>query len=166
MPPTGVFEPTLGRKWPVGHYYADLSTGGTKNNRAWVEYKLGAAGWYLEALSELEARTGQLSRLIGEEMAIDGVVGAISSAFDAAVAGLIPAIEARRGTPGVVPPHAYSWKIAKQIALPPPQINLKCEKAVDDALRGPKASPAGWLEQLRQLRNRATHQDTLPRQIR
>jgi hypothetical protein len=157
------FQPTLLRRWPVGQHYVTLTTS-DKNNRAWVEYKLIAAGWYIDALWELEARTGELSRLVGEEMALDGALVGIASAFDAAVAGLIGAIEASRGTAGSVPVHHYSWQAAKTLAARPPAVTLACATPVDAALMGASApTPTGWLAQLRRLRNRAAHQNTLIR---
>ena len=156
-------QPTLSRRWPVGPPYLTLTIS-DKNNRAWVEYKLVAAEWYLDALSELEARTGELSRLVGEEMALDGALVGIDSAFDAAVAGLIGAIEASRGTAGSLPTHRYSWQAAKALAAQAPPVTLTCAQAVDAALSGATApAPSGWLAQLRRLRNRAAHQNTLIR---
>jgi hypothetical protein len=165
-PPADPFEPYLERRWPVGQYYGTL-TASEKNNRRWVEYKLAAARWHLDALKELEVRSGELSRLIGEEMALDGVLGAGSSAFDAAVAGLILAIEAKRAAGVLVPPHQYSWARAKQLAAAAPTLTLPSESDVDAALDDRNtAAPTGWLAQFRQLRNRATHQDTLVRQFK
>ena len=135
-----------------------------KNNRAWVEYKLAAAGWYLDALSDLEARTGELSRLVGEEMALDGALVGIASAFDAAVAGLIGAIEVSRGATNLIPVHQYSWQAAKGLARQAPAVTLACATAVDAALLGANtAAPSGWLAQVRQLRNRVAHENTLIR---
>jgi hypothetical protein len=123
----------LERRWPIGRYYGTLTTR-EKNNRTWVEYKLAAARWHLDALNELEVRTGELSRLIGEEMALDGVLGAGSSAFDAAVAGLILAIEAKRAAGILAPPHQYSWARAKHLAGAAPRLTLSSEADVDAAL--------------------------------
>lgn len=159
----GPFQPTLQRRWPVGQFYGTLTTT-DQNNRAWVEYKLIAAEWYLDTLTALENRTGELSRLVGEEMALDGVLVGLSSAFDAAVAGLITAIETSRGTPGALPPHRYDWPNAKQLAAGPPAILLTCMRTVDAALVGAnQATPTGWLARLRRLRNRAAHQNTIVR---
>ena len=71
-----------------------------KNNRAWVEYKLAAAGWYLDALSDLEARTGELSRLVGEEMALDGALVGIASALGMSVLGTMLGMKHAVGGPG------------------------------------------------------------------
>ena len=133
--PLQPFQPTLSRQWPVGPPYMTLTIR-DKNNRAWVEYKLAAAGWYLDALSDLEARTGELSRLVGEEMALDGALVGIASAFDAAVAGLIGAIEVSRGATNLIPVHQYSWQAAKGLARQAPAVTLACATAVDAALLG------------------------------
>jgi len=50
-------------------------------------YKLGTAIWYIDLLEDLGAGHGFLL-LVGIEMALDGAVTALSSAFDAAVGGL------------------------------------------------------------------------------
>ncbi len=56
-----------------------------------------AADWYLQALEESFRQTGDLDRFVGVEMAFDGFLAACSSAFDAAVSGLIQASERLKG---------------------------------------------------------------------
>lgn len=161
---SGPFAPHLGRRFPNGQDYRTLAPQGAKNNRPWVEYKLHAAQWYLDTLAELHARNGDLNRRIGEEMALDGVTAAGSSAFDSAVAGLIRAMEAHRVTSAAKPvlPWNMSWREAKAIASASPAISLQCQQTVDAALED-DPDAIGWLVQLRRLRNRATHEDSINR---
>src|SRR5438552_3982939 len=95
----GMFEPHIERFWPIGENYLTSYPNGTKSRRTWAEYKLTSARWYVEALEQIYLVTADLDRFVGVEMALDGYLGAISSAFDAAVGGLIDAIEAHRSIP-------------------------------------------------------------------
>ena len=154
------------RGWPVGPVYHQLSATGTKNGRPWTEFKLRSAEWYLQTLEILHGRTQELNRLIGEEMAIDGYLAAVSSAFDAATYGLIQAIEEARQVPPAqkTPQHQINWTTASNLAASPPAAVLQSAAAVAAALAGSKATqPNGWLAQARRLRNRSTHMDTIAR---
>src|SRR2546423_547811 len=136
--PDPLIAPGLRLRFPVGPEYSTLVASGAKNGRPWVEYKLRAASWYLEALEELYARDSDLHRLVGEEMALDGFLAAGSSAFDAAVAGLIRAIEKHRTIPAtaVTPAHRLNWERAKKLMTNSRPITLGCTSNVDDALDG------------------------------
>jgi hypothetical protein len=162
----GPFEPTLWRRFPIGKQYRSLVTDEKENGRPWVEYKLHTAAWYLDTLDELYGRTGDFTRLIGEEMALDGYLTAGCAAFDAAVGGLCVAIEMNRelSTEQRTPPHLWTWGKAKQLTCHEPVIILGCQSDVDAALAGAGTdAPTGWLAQFQRLRNRAIHQDTLTR---
>src|SRR5712691_7922498 len=82
----GLFDPPLqNRPWPLGHHYSAITSPGGRPEAQWVAFKLAAAGWYLETLGCLFAETKDLDRFVGVEMALDGFLTAVSSAFDAAV---------------------------------------------------------------------------------
>lgn len=168
---TGLLDPSMRR---VGEE--------TGTSRAWARFKLQAAAWYVELLDELGSRYG-FARLVGIEMAMDGALSALSSAFDAAVAGLIVASEERlevrakdfsEPAPTRTAPHRYDWSVARKYLCNPtvpgnrPSV-VALSKAVvtdvDAALASDGQSGVGWLEELRRLRNRTTHQDTLARHI-
>lgn len=135
---------------------------------SWVDFKLRSARWYLGVLRDIDATTGDLDRLVGVEMALDGCISGMSSAFDASVARLIEAAEVHP-TASAAPrhkatkPYQYGWDktktVFKQLGLP-----LACAGDVDAALVGEKDDqPAGWLAQLRRIRNQATHRSTINR---
>jgi len=154
------------RGWPVGPEYLRLAAAGAKNGRAWTEFKLWSADWYLRTLVILHERSGELTRLVGEEIALDGYLAAVSSAFDSATYGLIQAIEEARNVPQAqrTPQHQISWTTATNLAASPPAAVLNCMTAVAAALLGWNApQPSGWLAQARRLRNRSTHMDTIAR---
>lgn len=99
-------------------------------------------------------------------MTLDGFLSATSSFFDGAISCLIIALEDRRGIPEGDRIRAWkrNWKAAKRVADKPPVIALTCRTAVDVALTGDDDDlPSGWLAQLRHLRNRSTHEETLSR---
>ena len=156
------------RGWPVGPEYFRLVPAGAKNGHSWTEFKLWSAEWYLHTLEILHDRTGELARLVGEEMALDGYLAAVSSAFDAATYGLIQAIEEARQVPQAqkTPQQHISWTTATNLAASPPVAVLQSAAAVGTALAGNNVpQPGGWLAQARRLRNRSTHMDTIARAL-
>jgi hypothetical protein len=165
-----VFAPTLeGKEWPMGVHYLTWFGPGTAPGRPWAEYKLWTAEWYLNTLRELFHATRDLDRYLGVEMALDGILGATSSAFDAAIGATIMAIEHKRGVQEAdrTPTWRRTWKRAKRLADRQPPIRLSARADVDIAMAGEMdAEPTGWLAQLRRLRNRSTHEDTLARHLR
>jgi hypothetical protein len=166
-PPRSWFEPSSGREWPLGPNYLSHFPSGTKNYVSWSRFRVMAGTWYLDTLKVILARTNDLDRFVGVEMALDGFFAGMSSAFDAAVGGLCTAIEANRGVAEAdrTPDHQKNWRRVKLLAAQPPAIALSSMTAVDDALQvDPKTDePTGWLAQLRRARNRMVHGDTLTR---
>jgi hypothetical protein len=126
--------------------------------------KLSAAEWYLDALEEIESNKRDLDRFVGVEMAMDGFLASASSAFDAASSGLLDAIERRHSLPRQA--SWRNWRTVKRIAASV-GVNLTVQARVDAALRWDRNQappvPAGWLAQLRELRNRSTHDDSINR---
>lgn len=154
--------------FPSGPTFTELLD--SEGDIAWVRYKVWSADWYTEALSNLVAVLGAYDRYVGVEMAIDGALGALSGAFDASVASLIRSAERFLNTPEAkrTPAHLYKWatfkKLANGTAVTSYQGVPELISEVDQALAGEKSeSPTGWLAVLRRLRNRTTHQTTLPR---
>lgn len=168
-------------EWPAGPAYYDWVGEGSDSPRAWTRYKLRSAAWYVDILERLCSAYG-FERLAGVEMAVDGALASLSSAFDASVATVIRACEEQlkadasaTGAPAPVPiePWLYSWgrarrrysELAGQGLLPDAVTSAwgSLEQLVNLALS--RDAPVGWLESLRRLRNRATHQNTLSRHI-
>src|SRR5262249_31307499 len=127
------FRPTLSRSWPVGTRYSHFCTPPVSEYHAWAEFKLAAAAWYLEALEELQQELHELDRSTGVEMAIDGLLAAACSAFDAAVAGLITAIEAKPGKLPT-PEHRYSWTVVQRHVTADPRLSIASADEIDTAL--------------------------------
>lgn len=154
--------------FPAGPRYSELLA--SESNMAWIRYKVWAADWYTETLGDLGAKFGGYDRQVGIEMAIDGALSSICGAFDASIALLIIAAERRLNTPEAnrTKPYAYGWRCFKQLiagtaveALPgmsdmTDEVNAALEGQSDD-------NPTGWLAIIRRLRNRITHQTSLPR---
>jgi len=130
-----------------------------------VGFNVASAGWYLETLRQIYAGTGDLDRFIGVEMALVGFLSGVSSAFDAAVAALIEAIEYSLPPASKTPQHKYKWKACMKTAASL-TVHLSCSVDVDIALAGDgHPIPTGWLAVARRMRNRSTHQSTLSRQF-
>ena len=162
--------------WPTGQDYSDWTGEDANSPRSWVKYKLKSADSYIDLLRQLGERLGGHPRDVGVEMALDGALAAVSGAFDSAVAGFIQACEYYdlqaaedgRGSSDRPPldPWRYNWHEAKTIYsavvrdLHSVQVTpLFCD--VDAALQ--TGQPLGWLQELRRLRNGATHQRSLAR---
>lgn len=171
-PGTGV-EPS-GVPWPAGPHYFDLT--GSEGSVAWVRYRVWAADWYTRTLRAVAGPDGNYDRLTGIEMALDGVVNGLSSAFDAGTALLIRAAETFLDVEedDRLLVHRYSWANARRL-LEKPEVGTNTDGPandgvwrviidIDNALAGERdPDPSGWLAQLRRLRNRVAHQDTLAR---
>lgn len=154
--------------FPAGPPYSELLA--SDSDMAWIRYKVWAADWYTETLGDLGARFGGYDRRVGIEMAIDGALSSICGAFDASIALLIIAAERRLNTSeaNCTKPHRYDWRRFEQLiadtvveALPgmsdmTDEVNAALGGQYDDI-------PTGWLAIIRRLRNRITHQTSLPR---
>jgi hypothetical protein len=171
-PGTGV-EPSA-VPWPAGPHYFELT--GSGGAVAWVRYRVWAADWYTRALREVAGPDGNYDRLVGIEMALDGALNSLSSAFDAATAVLIEGAEnaLHLADSDRLPVRDYSWsRLRKMLAGPKIGSNAdgmtndhvwRLVLDVDNALDGANDPvPTGWLASLRRLRNRVAHQDTLAR---
>src|SRR5437879_4491248 len=133
---TSPFDPPLlGRSWPRGQHYTTLSPPAGRPEALWVSFKLTAAGWYLDTLQRLFDDTGDLDRFIGVEMALDGFLATVSSAFDAATAALIEAIEYPLPPLAKTGEHDFSWGRCLEAAVKAGAV-LSCLAAVESALAG------------------------------
>lgn len=160
--------------WPEGPHYFDLT--GSDGGVAWVRYRVWAADWYTQSLRTVAGSTGSYDRLVGIEMALDGALNSLSGAFDAATGLLIRSAETSLDVDvdDRVPVYRYSWGRARSLLSLPaigtdPDLTANDEVwrvivDVDNALADEdKATPSGWLAQLRRLRNQLAHQDSLAR---
>jgi hypothetical protein len=134
------------------------------------------ADWYTRTLESVAGPARNYDRLVGVEMALDGALNSLSSAFDAGAALLIKGAEnaLEFDEPDRLPMRWYSWKNARDL-LSKPAIGTDPDGTsndalwrvildVDNALAGERdAVPTGWLAQLRRFRNQVAHQDTLAR---
>lgn len=160
--------------WPAGPHYFDLT--GSEGAVAWVRYRVWAADWYTRTLESVAGPDGNFDRLVGVEMALEGVLNSLSSAFDAGTALVINGAETALDLdePDRLPVHQYSW--AKACALlRKPGVGAdpggashdavsRVIRDVEKALAGERDSvPTGWLAELRRFRNHVAHQDTLAR---
>lgn len=163
-----------GVPWPAGPHYFDLT--GSDGAVAWVRYRVWAADWYTRTLRSIAGPDGNYDRFVGIEMALDGALNSLSSAFDAGTALLIQGAETALDfdESDRLQVRWYSWRNARDL-LKNPAIGTDPDGTsnddvwrvvidVDNALAGEKdAAPTGWLAQLRRLRNQVAHQDTLAR---
>jgi hypothetical protein len=172
-PGTGVASSEV--PWPAGPHYFDLT--GSDGAVAWVRYRVWAADWYTRTLRSIAGPDRNYDRFVGIEMALDGALNSLSSAFDAGTALLIQgaenALDLKESDRLQV--QWYSWKNARDL-LKRPAIGTDPDGTtnddvwrvivdVDNALAGDRDPvPIGWLAQLRRLRNQVAHQDTLARQ--
>jgi hypothetical protein len=154
---------TLHVEWPIGpHYHKQFKA---KAREAWPLYKLGTADWYLSTLREISASVKKLDRLLGVEMAIDGALQALCSAFEAALYTLASALELDSRLPGTdrAAEIVSTWRLLSEQANEI-GVDLVAAGALLDALEAndPEA-PTGWLAQLFLLRQRSTQHDLLIR---
>ena len=148
-------------EWPVGPAVDDLDP--RKGVYGWVNFKLESADWYLDRLEEVLNVAARFQHPLGAEMALDGVLGSLCSAVDAACAGVIEAAEMRRPPKGkATPSHRYSPNLAilrlREHGRKRTPTRLEQARDVDD-----QAVPVGWLAQLSRLRNKVVHQTALSR---
>jgi hypothetical protein len=160
--------------WPAGPHYFDLT--GSDGAVAWVRYRVWAADWYTRTLRSIAGPHGSYDRLVGIEMALDGALNSLSSAFDAGTALLIQGAEKtlELDESERLQAHMYSWRTARDL-LTEPAIGTEADGTtnadvwrvildIDNALAGETArTPSGRLAQLRRFRNQVAHQDTLAR---
>ncbi|HUY06623.1 MAG TPA: hypothetical protein VMU99_05135 [Acidimicrobiales bacterium] len=146
-------------QWPTGPGYTKPIK--VKKTKAWVRYKFDAADWYLNTLRETAGHSGLSGRLIGVEMAIEGVIGALCSSVDAAIYALTNTIERTQGIPGDrrTPSRLASWsKLAAEAKYL--DIELASSLSISNALIGEHSeTPQGWLAQLQILRHRSYRED-------
>ncbi len=150
-------------RWPDGPRFEGRAK--TKKSHRWVTYKLDAADWYLSTLRRLADDRGDLDRLVGVEMAIDGAIQALCSAFEAAVYVLTFALEKAADTPKDrrTPARHTTWT---HLAAEATMLNFPLASAsrVTSALAGEHSdSPQGWLAQLLILRHQLARHDLLAR---
>src|SRR6478609_1915599 len=81
---------SVATQWPVGPAYTEWV--GASGVGAWVAYKLGTAEWFIDQLERVGDMVGY-NRYVGVEMAMDGALAALCGGFDAAVGGLIGAVD-------------------------------------------------------------------------
>jgi hypothetical protein len=154
-------------RWPAGPHYFDLT--GSEGGVAWVRYRIWSADWHTRTLKELGGPHGSFDREVGIEMALDGALNSLSSAFDAGVALLIQAVENSRDVDvdDRLPVFRYSWERCRDMLKQADIANDAVWRLildVDNAIDGEALpEPIGWLAQPRRLRNRAAHQDSLAR---
>lgn len=102
-------------------------------------------------------------------MALDGALNSLSGAFDAGVALLIGAVENARDVDVEerLPVFRYKWERCRDMLKQGDVANDDVWRLildVDNAIAGENLPvPEGWLAQLRRLRNRAAHQESLAR---
>jgi hypothetical protein len=153
------FSHGAGPSWPLGPHYLRWVEG--RGVHAWARFKLKSADWYLGVLEAAE-REGGLDRYVGVEMAIDGALASLVASIDAAGHGLARELDGCLG-PGVVDPQRCVWEQAVALANER-SIDLGCERELARAL-GADASVegAGWLVELRQLKDAAVRHNVLVR---
>jgi hypothetical protein len=153
--------------WPAGPHYFDLTS--SEGGIAWVRYRIWSADWHTRALNELAGVDRSFDRNVGIEMALDGALNSLSSAFDAGIALLIRAVETVRevDTADRLPGIRYKWERCRDMLKQADVANDDVWRLIldiDEAIEGEaNPKPIGWLAQLRRLRNRVAHQDSLAR---
>lgn len=166
---------TLRVDWPIGPEVDEWV--GASGARGWVAFKLKSGGFHIDTLEAVGEARG-FSRLVGVEMSLDAALAALCGAFDASVSGLIQASQqyfAGTDQGNSLPwkriePHDQSWTLFRKLIWGHLQAEVSeydvagVVDAVDAAL-DTKGAALGWLEELRRLRNRAVHEQSLPRHI-
>lgn len=161
--------------WPIGPEVDEWV--GASGPRGWVAFKLKSGGFHIDTLEAVGEARG-FSRLVGVEMSLDAALAALCGAFDASVSGLIQAAQQyffRNDQGNSLPwkriePHDQNWGMFKERVwrhLQAEVLEYDAEGMVDavDAALNTKGAALGWLEELRRLRNRAVHEQSLPRHI-
>lgn len=136
---------------------------------AWVRYRVWAADWHTRTLRDLGGPEGSFDRLLGVEMALDGALNGLSSAFDASVALLIAAAEKALDVEPELKlrVHLFSWEKCRALLVQPAVASDTTWKAVLDADAAMEGwnwdEPVGWLARLRRMRNVVAHRESLAR---
>ncbi|MCR6679979.1 hypothetical protein NVV43_32035, partial [Escherichia marmotae] len=75
-------------------------------------YRIWSADWHIRTLRELGGPHGSFDREVGIEMALDGALNSMSSAFDAGIALLVQAVENARDVDvdDRLPVFRYKWE--------------------------------------------------------
>jgi hypothetical protein len=151
--------------WPVGPHYLRWVDG--KGVHAWARYKIKSANWYRAALVIAVEEAGDLDRYVGVQMALDGALGSLCAAVDAAGWGLLEAVErvGRVADSDRASHERGNWESAFELARGA-TVALSCESVVVEALAGSGSlSPEGWLAQLRMVRDQAVRHNVLMRRF-
>jgi hypothetical protein len=142
-----------------------------------VAFKLKSGGFHINTLEAVGEARG-FSRLVGVEMSLDAALAALCGAFDASVSGLIQASQqyfAGNDQGSSLPweriePQDHSWwlfrkRISGYLQAEVPEYDVAGMVDAVDAALDTKGAALGWLAELRRLRNRAVHEQSLPRHI-
>jgi hypothetical protein len=147
--------------WPSGPGFDQPIK--AKKLKAWAKYKMEAADWYLDALLAISLQQGRLDRVLGVEMAVEGIIHSLCAAFEVMICALTQSIEKAAGITSDrrTPRHLVSWS---QLAAAARvfDIDLASTLSISSALLGEHSeSPEGPLAQLFVLRRHAAVQDVL-----
>jgi hypothetical protein len=147
--------------WPSGPGFDQLLK--TKKPKAWAKYKMEAADWYLDTLLAMSLQGGRMTRVLGTEMAVEGVIQSLCAGFEVMIGALTKSIEKAVGVPSDrrTPLHLASWsRLAAFVKVF--NVDLACSLSVSAALLGERSEqPEGPLAQLFVLRSRSAVQDLL-----
>jgi hypothetical protein len=147
--------------WPAGRGFDRPLK--AKKARSWANYKMEAADWYLDTLLAMSLQQGRLERVLGVEMAVEGVIQSLCSAFEVMICALTQAIEKAAGVPADrrTPRHLVNWS-RLAAAAKVFDIDLASTLSISAALLGEHSEdPQGPLAQLFALRRHAAVQDPL-----
>jgi len=147
--------------WPAGPGFDRPVK--AKKLKAWAKYKMEAADWYLDTLLAMSLQQGRLERVLGVEMAVEGVIQSLCSAFEVMICALTQSIEKAAGVPTDhrTPRHLVSWS-RLAAAAKVFDIDLASTLSISSALLGEHSeNPEGPLAQLFVLRRHAAVQDLL-----
>lgn len=152
-------------RWPRGQHILQPSEEALRQALAtdpWVDLKLRAGRWYLSVVATFARELGgdQLERYAGVEMAMDGCMSNLSGAIDAALFRLVRAFEALHEQARVPDRAADIRRARKLVAVGGSADSLD---RLEEATGREQGEPTGWLSQLRDARNRSTHQASLSR---
>jgi hypothetical protein len=146
--------------WPAGPGFDRPIK--AKKLKAWAKYKMEAADWYLDALLAMSLQQ-RLERVLGLEMAVEGVIQSLCSAFEVMICALTQSIEKAAGVPADhrTPRNLVSWS-RLAAAAKVFNIDLASTLSISSALLGEHSeNPEGPLAQLLVLRRHAAVEDLL-----
>lgn len=157
------------RLFPAGPQWSTLMEGST-DAVSWSRFRIWAADWYIDTLEQLINQFGDVDRYVGVELAIDGALSNLYSAFEATTSVLIDSVESHLVVPKAerIPDHRRGWPAFKKL-LKTHDLADAAELAdliakVDAAMEVDEDhNPIGWLAKVRQLRNHPAHHGTLAR---